>query len=79
MAPPVKAIVFSQWTGMLDLLELSLNRNGIQFRRLDGAMSLDLREKEVNGFKTDRESNAYVTEGWQSGSKHGSCLPCDHA
>lgn len=55
MAPPVKAIVFSQWTGMLDLLELSLNRNGIQFRRLDGAMSLDLREKEVNGFKTDPE------------------------
>jgi SNF2 family DNA or RNA helicase len=53
MALPVKAIVFSQWTDMLDLLELSLNRNDIQFRRLYGAMSLDLREKEVNGFKTD--------------------------
>lgn len=53
MLLPVKAIVFSQWTGMLDLLELSLNSNDIQFRRLDGAMSLNLREKEVNEFKTD--------------------------
>ncbi|CAO2043838.1 unnamed protein product [Urochloa humidicola] len=53
--PPVKAIVFSQWTGMLDLMELSLNSNDIQFRRLDGAMSLNLREKGVNEFNTDPE------------------------
>jgi SNF2 family DNA or RNA helicase len=52
---PVKAIVFSQWTGMLDLMELSLNSSGIQFRRLDGAMSLNLREKGVNEFKDDPE------------------------
>jgi SNF2 family DNA or RNA helicase len=112
MAFPVKAIVFSQWTGMLDLLQLSLNRNDIQFRRLDGSMCLNLREQQVNEFKTDPkvlscilsflssysaiftdisqvntdnnfyssgESNAYVTEGWQSWFKHGSCLPCDYA
>ncbi|XP_066349545.1 helicase-like transcription factor CHR28 isoform X2 [Miscanthus floridulus] len=53
MALPVKAIVFSQWTGMLDLLQLSLNRNDIQFRRLDGSMCLNLREQQVNEFKTD--------------------------
>ncbi|WVZ87280.1 hypothetical protein U9M48_033941 [Paspalum notatum var. saurae] len=52
---PVKAIVFSQWTGMLDLLELSLDNNRIQFRRLDGAMSLNLREKGVNEFNNDPE------------------------
>ncbi|KAJ1272919.1 hypothetical protein BS78_06G239800 [Paspalum vaginatum] len=52
---PVKAIVFSQWTGMLDLLELSLDSNRIQFRRLDGAMSLNLREKGVNEFNNDPE------------------------
>ncbi|CAN6236338.1 unnamed protein product [Urochloa humidicola] len=52
---PVKAIVFSQWTGMLDLMELSLNSNYIQFRRLDGAMSLNLREKGVNEFNNDPE------------------------
>ncbi|RLM66307.1 putative ATP-dependent helicase C17A2.12-like [Panicum miliaceum] len=52
---PVKAIVFSQWTGMLDLMGLSLNSNNIQFRRLDGAMCLNLREKGVNEFQTDPE------------------------
>lgn len=52
---PVKAIVFSQWTGMLDLMELSLSRNDIQFRRLDGAMCLNLREQGVNEFKNDPE------------------------
>jgi SNF2 family DNA or RNA helicase len=52
---PVKAIVFSQWTGMLDLLELSLNSNLIQYRRLDGTMSLNLRDKAVKDFNTDPE------------------------
>ncbi|RLN03188.1 hypothetical protein C2845_PM13G22520 [Panicum miliaceum] len=52
---PVKARVFSQWIGMLDLMELSLNSNNIQFRRLDGAMCLNLREKGVNEFQTDPE------------------------
>jgi SNF2 family DNA or RNA helicase len=52
---PVKAIVFSQWTGMLDLLELQLNTNLIQYRRLDGTMSLNLRDKAVKDFNTDPE------------------------
>ena len=50
-----KAIVFSQWTGMLDVLELSLNSNLITFRRLDGSMSLDVRGAAVDEFKTDPE------------------------
>jgi len=58
---PVKAIVFSQWTGMLDLLELSLNNNLIQYRRLDGTMSLNLREKGVKDFNTDPEVICYVS------------------
>lgn len=57
---PVKAIVFSQWTGMLDLLELSLNTNLIQYRRLDGTMSLNLRDKAVKDFNTDPEVICYV-------------------
>lgn len=32
-----------------------------------------------NYFHSSGKSNAYVTEGWQSWSKHGSCLPCDYA
>lgn len=52
---PVKAIVFSQWTSMLDLLELSLNRDLIQYRRLDGTMSLNMRDRAVRDFNTDPE------------------------
>ncbi|WOL07214.1 hypothetical protein Cni_G15952 [Canna indica] len=50
-----KAIVFSQWTSMLDLLELSLNECPIQYRRLDGTMSLMARDKAVKDFNTDPE------------------------
>ncbi|TVU43058.1 hypothetical protein EJB05_09494 [Eragrostis curvula] len=57
---PVKAIVFSQWTGMLDLLELSLNTNLIQYRRLDGTMSLNLRDKAVKDFNTDPEVRVMI-------------------
>ncbi|KAL6844541.1 hypothetical protein ACP4OV_026214 [Aristida adscensionis] len=52
---PVKAIVFSQWIGMLDLLENSLSSNNIEFRRLDGSMSLNIRGKAVKEFNTDPE------------------------
>ncbi|KAI0513907.1 hypothetical protein KFK09_009939 [Dendrobium nobile] len=52
---PVKAIVFSQWTGMLDLVELSLNQSLIQYRRLDGTMSLNARDKAVREFNNDPE------------------------
>lgn len=52
---PIKAIIFSQWTGMLDLVEISLNQFCIQFRRLDGTMSLAARDRAVKEFNTDPE------------------------
>ncbi|CAI9097082.1 OLC1v1033389C1 [Oldenlandia corymbosa var. corymbosa] len=52
---PAKAIVFSQWTGMLDLLEDSLGNTGLQYRRLDGTMSLAARDKAVKDFNTRPE------------------------
>ncbi|XP_022141407.1 helicase-like transcription factor CHR28 [Momordica charantia] len=52
---PVKTIVFSQWTGMLDLVETSLNLSCIQYRRLDGTMSLVSRDRAVKDFNTDPE------------------------
>ncbi|KAL1562698.1 helicase-like transcription factor CHR28 isoform X3 [Salvia divinorum] len=45
-----KAIVFSQWTGMLDLLESCLKSNNIQYRRLDGTMPIAARDKAVKDF-----------------------------
>jgi SNF2 family DNA or RNA helicase len=47
-----KAIVFSQWTGMLDLLEVHLKASHVLYRRLDGTMSVAARERAVNDFKT---------------------------
>lgn len=52
---PIKAIVFSQWTSMLDLVEMSMNHSCIQYRRLDGTMSLASRDRAVKDFNTDPE------------------------
>ncbi|KAI3817047.1 hypothetical protein L1987_10834 [Smallanthus sonchifolius] len=52
---PIKAIVFSQWTRMLDLFEMSLNQYFIEYRRLDGSMSLSSRDRAVKQFNTDPE------------------------
>lgn len=45
-----KAIVFSQWTRMLDLLEVSLKDSHILYRRLDGTMTVAARERAVKDF-----------------------------
>ncbi|CAH2053259.1 unnamed protein product [Thlaspi arvense] len=50
---PIKTIVFSQWTRMLDLVELCFYENGIEFRRLDGTMSLTARDRAVKEFSND--------------------------
>ncbi|XP_022715926.1 helicase-like transcription factor CHR28 isoform X3 [Durio zibethinus] len=48
--PGEKAIVFSQWTRMLDLFEACLKSSSIQYRRLDGTMSVAARDKAVKDF-----------------------------
>ena len=52
---PVKAIVFSQWNSMLDLVEQSLEEFSITYRRLDGTMTLAARDRAVKDFNTDPE------------------------
>lgn len=47
-----KAIVFSQWTSMLDLLETPLKHAGLCYRRLDGTMSVLARDRAVSDFNT---------------------------
>ncbi len=46
-----KALVFSQWTSLLDLLEPALSREGLPFLRLDG--STRDRAAVVDGFNRD--------------------------
>ncbi|KAM0925834.1 hypothetical protein ACQ4PT_003975 [Festuca glaucescens] len=55
-----KAIVFSQWTGMLDLLEVHLKASHVSYRRLDGTMSVAARERAVNDFKTVPEVSVMI-------------------
>lgn len=55
-----KAIVFSQWTRMLDLLEVPLKDSCIQYRRLDGTMSVAAREKAVKDFNTRPEVTVMI-------------------
>ncbi|KAG0206222.1 DNA helicase rad5 [Mortierella sp. NVP41] len=50
--PSAKAVVFSQFTGMLDLAESILDRDGFRFLRLDGTHSQASREKTLEAFKT---------------------------
>lgn len=47
-----KAIVFTQWTKMLDLLEAGLKSSGIQYRRFDGKMTVPARDAAVRDFNT---------------------------
>ncbi|KAG7033888.1 Helicase-like transcription factor CHR28 [Cucurbita argyrosperma subsp. argyrosperma] len=55
-----KAIVFSQWTGMLDLLEAGLKNSSIQYRRLDGTMSVLARDKAVKDFNNVPEVSVMI-------------------
>ncbi|KAA8515310.1 hypothetical protein F0562_018460 [Nyssa sinensis] len=55
-----KAIVFSQWTRMLDLLEACLKYSSIQYRRLDGTMSVAARDKAVKDFNTSPEVSVMI-------------------
>jgi len=45
-----KTIIFSQFTSLLDLLEVPIDEQGWGFRRYDGSMSSKLRNDAVNDF-----------------------------
>ncbi|CAM9160862.1 unnamed protein product [Scytosiphon promiscuus] len=64
--PGAKAVVFSQWTHMLDLAERSFARGGWDFRRLDGTMSQQRRESALKSFATD-ESIAVMLVSLKAG------------
>lgn len=54
--PGAKAVVFSQWTSMLDLVEVVLNENNFKFARLDGTLSQKQREQTLKIFKGDDDT-----------------------
>ncbi|KAK3688872.1 SNF2 family N-terminal domain-containing protein [Podospora appendiculata] len=50
---PIKSLVFSSWTSMLDLLEKALSQNGFRYQRFDGKRSLKQRSDALNTFRED--------------------------
>ena len=53
IVPEHRALVFSQFTSMLDLLERDLGKAGIKFQRLDGGTEVSRRQQLVNDFQED--------------------------
>eukprot|EP00483_Globobulimina_turgida_P002452 UN02456 len=48
---PNKAVVFSQWTSVLDILAVCLDAEDILYERLDGTMSRSTREAAMDNFR----------------------------
>lgn len=55
-----KVIVFSQWTSMLDVVELALKPAGIEWARLDGSMSQAAREGALSAFRASARVNVLL-------------------
>ncbi|KAL0049899.1 hypothetical protein WJX82_000239 [Trebouxia sp. C0006] len=55
-----KVIVFSQWTSMLDLIEMALKKEKFVFRRLDGSMSMANRDQAIIDFQEKSGINILI-------------------
>ena len=51
--PPIKSVVFSGWTSHLDLIQIALKDNNIEYVRLDGKMSRTQRAASLEAFRDD--------------------------
>jgi SNF2 family DNA or RNA helicase len=60
-APDRKAVLFSEWTTMLDLIEPSLKKLGLRFVRLDGSVPQKDRAALVHEFQTDPACRLFLT------------------
>jgi SNF2 family DNA or RNA helicase len=50
---PIKSVVFSGWTAHLDLIQLALQDNSLNYVRLDGKMSRTARATAMDNFRED--------------------------
>ncbi|GAB0488916.1 hypothetical protein MMPV_000129 [Pyropia vietnamensis] len=50
--PREKALVYSQWTAMLDLIEVPLEQDGFRHTRIDGSMRVEDRTQAIDEFKS---------------------------
>ncbi|OZJ06774.1 hypothetical protein BZG36_00421 [Bifiguratus adelaidae] len=55
-----KSVVFSQWTGFLDIIGHHLKRHNIAYVRLDGKMVRSKREAALRAFATDPDIKVFL-------------------
>jgi SNF2 family DNA or RNA helicase len=58
--PTEKTIIFSQFTSLLDLLEVPLTKTGINYRRYDGGMSSTKRNQALLDFQDDNSITVLI-------------------
>lgn len=51
-----RAVVFSQFTSFLDLIQIVLEREGLEWHRFDGTMDVKKRNESIAGFKAASRS-----------------------
>ncbi|MEX2175152.1 MAG: DEAD/DEAH box helicase [Pirellulaceae bacterium] len=56
-----KVIVFSEWTGMLDLIEPLLDARKLRYVRLDGSVPQKQRQQLVQEFQTEPDCRLFLT------------------
>ncbi|EEU34941.1 uncharacterized protein NECHADRAFT_79818 [Fusarium vanettenii 77-13-4] len=52
-ARPVKSVVFSYWTKMLDLVQIAFRQSGYSYERIDGQSSLRQRHRAMSKFNNN--------------------------
>ncbi|KAI1379440.1 SNF2 family N-terminal domain-containing protein [Hypoxylon crocopeplum] len=50
---PAKSVIFSAWTGMLDIIGIALSMNAFIYQRLDGSRSLAQRRHAIQEFRAN--------------------------
>ncbi|DBA87235.1 hypothetical protein WJX77_012520 [Trebouxia sp. C0004] len=58
--PSAKAIVFSQFTSMLDLVSFRLEQTGVKCVRLQGSMSMEHRDRMIEKFTHDPDVRVFL-------------------
>ena len=59
--PDRKAVLFSEWTTMLNLIEPMIEKHGVGFVRMDGKVPQKKRQQLVNRFQTDPSCRLFIT------------------
>ena len=57
---PIFSVIFSLWTGMLDLIGTALTTNGIEFQRLDGTKTHEQRHDALQRFRRDENCSVLL-------------------